>query len=337
MSCQPEVSLYIDVFDAGACKTNYDLSNGLSKSIDLHGVVDEPGTAFHNKNAVISLVAPVKEKEILDAAENIGGKKTIGFGLVAKNVDRNQTWADGEDYEDDPIHFILYVNLVAFDSIFQQISMGVLDGKLMRLSLSLTGKDTTTYFLKNLDTSEQHEYSLTAFNLTNSVRKNYYREKIRSKFPETIRGPNMMLCRILLNSFELHYNCQRGYVSEARCFGRTKRSRLLPNQMEVSIRMRLAGHGELGTGIESFVGTFDLWELSDRRNKPRLDLELLYAPEDVEMLFPSIVSFQNSTNVRLNVWIEATSDEFMNAEEDLKGNVVKYDLVFHKTFSDEAE
>ena len=64
---------------------------------------------------------------------------------------------------------------------------------------------------------------------------------------------------------------------------------------------------------------------------------MLYAPEDVEMLFPSIVSFQNSTNVRLNVWIEATSDEFTNAEEDLKGNVVKYDLVFHKTFSDEAE
>ncbi len=153
----------------------YDDRTGLHQKLTLRGcIADSPymtAPHFHGKYILLEMGSPPDREWLEKIRADLGGDQVCGVTSITAGVEPDRFELDGDMVEAEPISIWLEVRPDAFEAISHLAKEADRRNEILRAAVKLTGDrlpDTQSSFtfLKDLDVSEQRDYAVESFEIT---------------------------------------------------------------------------------------------------------------------------------------------------------------------------
>lgn len=168
--------MYILVTEQTFRETSYNVQSGTKRRLRLAGKIDdsEQRSTFHEKSIDIRFGSPSDMEWLKEVRKFTGEPEAIGCLDVRANIESEKYELYGEEYENEPLGSLIYLNQEAFEAICSNLAD--FEKRIFRIKLELSGAalpetGSIFVFLSDLNTTTKQTYAITCIEISDTILK----------------------------------------------------------------------------------------------------------------------------------------------------------------------
>jgi hypothetical protein len=339
--------LKLALFRYSGAHSWYDAEAGFKRQFVLSGRIDDPyvrplgdidesagNSAFHDKPVRLTICTPADSERLTKVAARLGGRNSMGVALVSAQVEPDRFELDGEVVATDPVHVTIYIDHRAFEALRQQAAEAHDHKRIMWAKITLTANFLSNIgdifhrtSLKQLDISEDTDYSVIGFEIFDTRYTNDFRDRILKLEPKHGEDYGTSLS-ILLTDAQYEISIERPLIHSICCNGLIINGNDKPYD-GLNVDVRFVEH-ELNSYQErperALFGEFSYYrrQLKQIYSTDHFTFYLRYLPEDAHNLLIPLLNQKIGTSIILVVDLVIKENELLATTEELLGDVRHY-------------